>query len=239
MIIGKERMLSIKCGLLSLIVLSGLSGMQKRLEPKHKPSQSMPAVFGRFNSMTDLEMQEITQTTNEEIQRLTTQPTSPTEIIIPVELNRELSEKCQLLLDKLHECQEYKQPVVAIPVKCSKKIVYYSRKSGRWLCEHKKDITLVIAGGACCIYLGYRIGKMTNLCSDAEDTCSDAIETCGRAADLLQMCTTQSSGFISSIMNMIKDGTLDCLMAGKECIDTFGAMLDYCSRCPDLPAHTY
>jgi len=170
----------------------------------HEPSRSMPVVpYSSGNELAglvdDLEEGECDELVSRNYCRSN-------------EFTDELAERCDALLDSL---RRVRRPAV-VQEECAGKVV---KKTGTWLSRHKGGITMMVAGSACCIYLGYRIGKMAGLCSDAEDMCSDAIDGCKDAAGLLGTCIEQTSTMGNFITQLVQNGTEVCVRAAQECID--------------------
>jgi len=216
-----------------------LFGMEERqLVPRnsvHKHTKSVPV--GR----SALEMQSMIQYShedlelgNEEVAHYEMQSSglsiSENDIIVPAELNQELSVRCRALLDKLGEAHTYHNPIISMPLTCSEKITYYCKKSGKWAREHKGTLTIFVVCGVICFYMGNRLARMTNLCGDAEDMCSDAIDQCGEAARLLRSCSVQASGLMAFINTIVRNGTAMCVEAAQECIDTVRAIGEICKN---------
>lgn len=107
-----------------------------------------------------------------------------------------------------------------VTVRCAERALACGKKSGRWLYDHKGTLVLLTACGVACFYAGKEIAKVTNTCSNAQDTCADAVAECSTAVELLHACTQEVVLLREFAKGTIANGTRMFAGAVQECLAT-------------------
>lgn len=176
--------------------------------------------------------------------------------VIPLNKNPELAIKIEKITRKLQKLQDQlsgtSDSAAFVPMTLTEKVKYYCYRTKQWVCEHKGKVTLVIIGGAVCIYFGYYLGAkihdMSDACDSAIDGAKDCVNLVGQALPFCKHTLAQckESGvqcdranvMFATLLTMLKNGT--CALAKEftqEAIVTFGEMLDVCRRATDFGYH--
>jgi len=162
--------------------------------------------------------------------------------------NEQLAEECSRVIAELEVLQSRLRPVSPdlAPHSFCGRVKYRCIKTGRWISSHKGKITLIIIGGAICVYFGYFVGvrgvqEMRVTCDDARSKAEAlmglvknveplAEHTLARCSEASCKCE-EARSLLFTLFTMVKNGSLafckDGVEVCSEMLETFRGATDF------------
>jgi hypothetical protein len=147
--------------------------------------------------------------------------------------NQLLAAECSHVIEGLESLQSRLRPVPVdlVPHSFWGSVKYRCVKTGRWVSSHKGKITLIVIGGAICVYFGYFVGvrgiqQMRSTCDDARCKAEDlmglvkdveplAQQTFAHCSEASDRCEAARS-LLATVLTMVKNGSLAFCKDGAE-----------------------